>query len=691
MAAKPQFRNRLALETSPYLLQHAHNPVDWYPWGEEAFSKARAEDKPVLLSVGYAACHWCHVMERECFEDPAIAWLMNRYFVNVKVDREERPDVDQLYMTAVQLLTGQGGWPLTVFLTPDGMPFYGGTYFPPQDRYGRPGFPRVLQAVAAAWDQRREEIRKQAGELLSHISAGMEPAQATGPLRVEILERAFDALRASFDDRHGGFGGAPKFPQPALLDLLLRWEARTGRGEALAMAEASLKHMAHGGIHDHLAGGFHRYSTDAEWLVPHFEKMLYDNAQLAGVYLHAFRRTGNAFYRLVCEDTLDFLLRELRVRGGFAASLDADAADCEGGFATWTPEEVRAVLPREEANLVCAFYGVTEAGNHEGRSVLHVPVPVPEFAQRAGMEVPALEAVLARARELLLAARKQRPQPARDDKIIAAWNGLALSALAEAAAVLDRPDLGAAAEELAQFLLGKLMDGGRLFHSGIWVGKEFRRSTIPGFLDDYASVARGLVDMYGVAFNEGFLERASELADAILALFADGEGGFYNAANDAPVPTSVRPRDWGDGATPSGVSISSEVFLRLGMLLGRDDLWEAGERLLQRHASAMEEHPMAFGAMLQALDLWMGPPEEVAVIGEAGAPDTRALLQAARCGYRPNLVLVAASPEASGASILPLLRDRTSIDGRATAYYCQGGACKQPTTDAKELEELLNG
>ncbi|MGC8667363.1 MAG: thioredoxin domain-containing protein [Chthonomonadales bacterium] len=691
MAAKPQFRNRLAQETSPYLLQHAHNPVDWYPWGEEAFSRAKSEGKPILLSVGYAACHWCHVMERECFEDLAIASLMNRHFINVKVDREERPDVDQVYMTAVQLLTGQGGWPLTVFLTPDGTPFYGGTYFPPQDRYGRPGFPRVLQAVAAAWDQRRQEIQEQAGELLKHIEAAMGPPPEAGPLRPALLDEAFNALRSTFDEQYGGFGGAPKFPQPMLLDLLLRYERRARDGRALAMAEKTLQQMAMGGIHDQVAGGFHRYSTDAQWLVPHFEKMLYDNAQLASVYLNAFRVTGNGFYRTVCEDTLHFLLRDLRIGGSFAASLDADAAGVEGSFVTWTPEEVHAVLPAPEADLVCRFYGIMPQGNYEGRTVLHVAIPLPDFADQEGVDASELAATLARARGLLLSARKRRPQPARDDKIIAAWNGLALSALAGAAGVLECPEYAAAAEELAQFLLSYLVQEHRVYHTGIWVGEEFRRSPIPGFLDDYACIARGLLDMYALVFQERYAHAAMDLAEAMAALFADGEGALYNTSHDIPALPSVRPRDWGDNASPSGASVAAEVFLRLGMLFGRSDLWEVGEKLLGQYAAAMEAHPAAFGAMLQAVDLWLGPREELAVIGSIGAADTDALIRAARRGYHPNLMVVAATDEAADESPFPALRHRRSVAGRAAAYYCRNGVCSRPVTEPQELEELLNG
>ena len=691
MATKPEFRNRLAHETSPYLLQHAHNPVDWYPWGDDAFARARSENKPILLSVGYAACHWCHVMERECFQDPSIASLMNRYFVNVKVDREERPDVDQLYMTAVQLLTGQGGWPLTVFLTPQGTPFYGGTYFPPQDRYGKPGFPRVLEAVAAAWQQRRAEIEAQATDLLRHIQAMMEPPSQSGALNLGLVEGAYRALLSNYDEQFGGFRGAPKFPQPMLLDLLLRWAHRAPDSRALAMAEGTLRRMAYGGIHDHVAGGFHRYSTDAEWLVPHFEKMLYDNAQLAATYLHAFQTTGDAFYKSVCEDTLDFLLREMRAGAGFASSLDADAAGQEGVFATWTPDEVRAVLAMEEADLVCRFYGITHEGNYEGRSVLHMSVPATEFAAQQGMGAAELEATLAFARREMLAARSRRPQPQRDDKVVAAWNGLALSAFSQASWVLQRRDYRAAAEELAEFVLEHLMEHGRLFHCGIGIGTEFHRAPVPGYLDDYACVARGLLDLYEAVFDDRYARAALELGEAMLSLFADGQGGFYNTSLDVPTMPSVRPSDWGDNAVPSGASVAADVLLRLGVLMERPDLWEAGQKLLERYASAMEAHPSAFGAMLQAVDFWLGPREELAVIGPVGADETEALLRVGRSGYRPNLVIAAASDDAVDGSVCALLHRRHMVDGGATAYYCRDGACAPPVTNAQDLEELLNG
>ncbi|GIW11249.1 MAG: thioredoxin domain-containing protein [Dehalococcoidia bacterium] len=521
--------NRLQYETSPYLLQHAHNPVDWYPWGEEAFRRAREENKPVLLSIGYAACHWCHVMERESFEDEATAALMNELFINIKVDREERPDVDQVYMTAVQALTGQGGWPLTVFLTPTGEPFYGGTYFPPEDRHGLPAFRRVLRAVAEAYHTRPGEIAAAAHQITAHLREAQQLNAPPEPLQHAILDQAIRAVLPTFDQVNGGFGGAPKFPQAMTLELLLRQAARTGEVSLRAMVELTLQRMAAGGIYDQLGGGFHRYAVDAAWQVPHFEKMLYDNALLARLYLAAWLFTGEASFRRVAEETLDYVLREMAAPGGgFCSSQDADSEGEEGKYYLWTLGEILDLLGPEDGRLFAAFYGVTAEGNFEGKNILHGTGTLEEVAARSGVTPEDLQAVLARGRQRLLAAREQRVKPGRDEKVLTSWNGMLLRALAEAAAALGREDYRTAAEETATFLLETLRPQGRLL-------RTFKdgRAHVLGYLEDYAHLIDGLLALYELTFAPCWLAEAEALADAMLDLFWDESlPGFYDTARD---------------------------------------------------------------------------------------------------------------------------------------------------------------
>lgn len=678
--------NRLAGESSPYLRQHADNPVDWYPWGEEALRRARDEDRPILLSIGYSACHWCHVMERECFEDPQIARLMNDNFVNVKVDREERPDLDSLYMTAVQAMTGHGGWPLTVFLTPDGVPFYGGTYFPPEDRGGMPGFPRVLRAVAEAYRARRGEILQSAGQVRELLERQTRLRAQPRPLGAELMDQAFAELRRQFDARHGGFGRAPKFPQPMSLELLLSIFARTGAPEALAMVELTLERMAYGGIYDQLGGGFHRYAVDEAWLVPHFEKMLYDNAQLAALYLHAFQLTGRPLYRRVCEETLDYVLREMTSpEGGFYATQDADSEGEEGKYFLWTPEEISAALDEEEARIVLTYYGVRPEGNFEGRTILSIPRPPTEVARGLGISLEELEAVVARARARLLAWRERRVKPARDEKILTSWNGLMLRAFAEAAAALERDDYRQAAEANARFLLGHLRRQGRLLRSF-----KDGAARLNAYLEDYSLAIDGLLALYQCTLDPLWYREARALAETMIDLFWDPEQqAFFDTSKDHE-QLITRPRDVFDNATPSGTSVAVDVLLRLAVLSGEQRYRELAEGTLRALAEPMARMPGGFGRLLSALDFALTGAQEVAILGDPAAADTRALLAVLRHGYRPYLVLAAArGPDDPLAAEMPLLADRTLLAGRATAYVCRNYACQMPTTEPAELERQL--
>ena len=643
--------NRLAAETSPYLLQHADNPVDWYPWGEEAFARARDEDRPVLLSVGYAACHWCHVMEHESFEDDETARLMNQQFVSVKVDREERPDVDGLYMDAVVAMTGHGGWPMTVFLTPDGRPFYGGTYFPPEPRHGMPSFPQVLQAVAEAYRTRRNDLEQQADVLVEAIRQASERPPSGEPLTSGLLSAVVPALRRSFDPRDGGFGPAPKFPAASTIELLLRLHAASGDEDALGMARLTVDRMAAGGMYDLLGGGFHRYSVDAHWLVPHFEKMLYDNALLASAYLHAWVVTGADRYRQVTTETLDYVLRELRLpEGGLASAQDADTDGVEGLTFTWTPEEIEAVLGEPHADWLLPF--------EHGRSIIRGELP-PE------------------ARAMLLAERERRPQPLRDDKALAAWNGLALAALAQAGARLGRQDYVQAGVEVAEFLLGPLSDErGRLLRS-------FRAgdARIPGYLEDYANVSNGLLELSWATGDPRWLAEAHRLATLLVERFSDeARGGFYV---DAPEGDGLvaRRKEFDDHPTPAGNSMAAYVLLRLARIYGDAELEKHAVGVFRLAHSLLERAPAAVSHLLCALDLHFSPPREIAVVGES-----EELRRVALEGYRPNAVFAFS---AQPTDAVPLLAGKSLVDGQPAAYVCERFACQRPVTGPAELEALL--
>ncbi|HET7341618.1 MAG TPA: thioredoxin domain-containing protein [Methylomirabilota bacterium] len=664
--------NRLAKETSPYLLQHAHNPVDWYPWGEEAFARARAEDKPVLLSVGYSACHWCHVMERESFENPQIAGLMNAGFVSVKVDREERPDVDHIYMQAVQSMTGHGGWPMTVFLTPDGTPFYGGTYFPPQDSHGLPGFPNLLAAISDAWRSRRGEVERSGRELAASLAQSERLRRSASPLTEDILFGAFQAISAQFDEEWGGLGGAPKFPQPMIWEFVLRFWKRSRNPYAQRMVHTTLIRMARGGMYDQLGGGFARYSVDAHWLVPHFEKMLYDNAQLASLALHAWLALGDPECRRVCEETLDYVLRDMTdPAGGFYSAEDADSEGHEGKFYVWTADEIRAVLGAD-AGRALAYWGVDRGPNFEGQSILYV----------AGEPDPDAITPL---RTRLLEARARRVRPGRDDKVLAGWNGLMCRALAEAGRALGRADYVAAAVKNAEFLLDEMRRDGRLLRT--WKGG---RAHLLGYLEDHAMVAAALLDVYEATFERRWLDAARTLTDDLLRLFWDESlPGFYDTGQDHE-KLIVRPRNLFDNAVPSGSSVAIETLLRLAALTGEAAYESRATEALRPMADLMTRHPTGFGRFLCALDFHLGPRVEVAFVAPGRDGGLAPLLDEVFGRFMPNRVAAGAVGTAGGAAGIPLLESRDAVGGRPTAYVCRNYACELPATDRATLARQLD-
>ncbi len=677
--------NRLAQETSPYLLQHAHNPVDWYPWGPEALARSKAERKPIFLSIGYSACHWCHVMEHESFENAEIAALMNEHFVNVKVDREERPDLDQVYMTAVQAMTGHGGWPMSVFLTPDLEPFYGGTYFPPADARGMPGFPRVLLSVQRAWVERREEIIESAGEMTERLRAmGAIPA-GTGGLDVSLLDKAAQRLLEAFDPRHGGFGDAPKFPHPMDLRVLLRHYARTGDARSLHAARLTLDKMARGGIYDHLAGGFARYSTDARWLAPHFEKMLYDNALLTSTYLEAFQITRDPAYAATARETIDYVLgRMSHPEGGISATEDADSEGVEGKYYVWTLAEVKEILGSERAATFASVYDVTAGGNWEGHNILNLPRPLDQEAARLGRSEDELRSDLRQDRAKLLAAREKRVPPAKDTKILTSWNGLMLAALAEASRILNEERYLAAAEKMAGFLLDRMRGGdGFLLHTF-----KDGHAKLNGYLDDYANLIDGLTRLFEVSGTARWLESAVSLAGVMIEEFSDArEGGFFYTGKNHET-LIARQKDAYDNATPSGNAMAATALLRLGALTGRNDLTEAGRKTLRSVQVVLEKAPLAAGQGLIALAFDLAPPSEIAVVAGEDAEEFRQCLARINARFLPHTVVAPVAPGAAPAP-LPLLADRPAQPERTTVYLCERYACQAPVVGLEGLEAAL--
>ena len=675
--------NRLADETSPYLLQHRDNPVDWFPWGPEALERAKNEDMPIFLSIGYSACHWCHVMEHESFEDEETAAVMNALFVSIKVDREERPDLDSIYMQAVQSMTGRGGWPMSVFLTPDGRPFYGGTYYPNTARHGMPSFTDVLKAVADSYHNRRGDVVESADRIAGRLAP---PAGSPNEMLTEsILQLGTQRLGSTFDWTHGGFGGAPKFPQPMTLELLLRAYARDDDDRALQMVEFTLERMARGGIYDQLGGGFHRYSVDAQWLTPHFEKMLYDNALLSRVYLHAFQITKKRLYRLIVEETLDYVLREMTdPAGGFYSAQDADSEGVEGKFFVWTPAEIAAELGVEKAAAFAAYFDVTQAGNFEGKNILNVPEPPARAAESLGMAENDLALLIQRARKRLYQVREGRVHPGRDDKVLTAWNGLMLKSFAEAATVLKRADYLKAATANAAFLLDNLRQDGRVLRT--W---KDGRAKLPGYLEDYAMLIDGLLAVYEATFEPRWLDEARSLADAMIALFwSESDGSFYDTGSDAEA-LIVRPRDVFDNAMPCGGSAAADVLLRLASFTGDAEYSRKAINSIRTVARFMQEHPAGFGHWLGALDFYLGKVREVVLVGERGDAGFARMRDVVFSGYRPNKVVAGLDSADAAPFASPLFEARVPLGGSVTAYVCENFACRTPTTDPEELASQL--
>jgi len=722
--------NRLAHESSPYLLQHQDNPVDWYPWGPEAFARAIKEDKPVFLSIGYSACHWCHVMEHESFENKAIARLMNQWYVCIKVDREERPDLDQVYMNAVQMMTGRGGWPMSVFLTPEKKPFFAGTYWPARASRGMPGFDQVLTQVHEAWQNRRAQTVSIASQVTKHLQqpagAGGGPGDAQAALGQNLILGAVGQLQQTFDASHGGFGTAPKFPHPMDLQLLLRDWYRRRNKSALEMVRTTLNHMATGGIYDHLGGGFARYSVDARWLVPHFEKMLYDNSQLAVACLEAYQATGDKAYARVASETLDYILRDMTdPAGGFYSTEDADSAGEEGRFYTWTPAELQAVLGASAAAVFARVYGVTEAGNFEGRSILNLPKPISKQALDLNRPVDALNRELAASRAKLFAARDQRVHPAKDDKVLVAWNGLAIDALARAGAVFGQPRYVAAATKAADFLLTEMRVPGsdRLLHTWRRAGqqqssqqggpKQGGQAKLAAYLDDYTALANGLVSLYEATFDCRHIDSALGLMEVVLKHFADArQGGFYYTADDQEQLLS-RNKDFADSSLPSGNALAAISLLRLGKLTGNQRYLEVAEQTMRQAASLMRRAPGATGQMLMAVDFYLGPTYEMVLAGDPASADTRKVLADLRQRFLPNKVLAmpaktittpAEKPTESGQKGAPgkkgvagqegplvdLLVGKTAMGDSPTLYICEGFTCQQPLQGKDEIDHALD-
>jgi len=676
--------NRLIGETSPYLLQHAHNPVAWYPWGEEALAKARAEEKPIFLSIGYSACHWCHVMERESFENATIAAFMNEHFVNIKVDREERPDLDAIYMEAVVAMTNAGGWPMSVFLTPEGQPFYGGTYYPPEPRYGMPSFYQVLQAVTDAYQKRRTDVLGQAARLTSALQSTANLSGEGSDLSTTLLDTAVATLHQYFDEQDGGFGNQPKFPQPMTLDFLLTQYKRTGDLDTLYMAELTLEKMAHGGIYDQLGGGFHRYSVDAVWLVPHFEKMLYDNSQLLRTYLHAWQLTESPLYRRVVEETIDYVLREMTAPdGGFYSTQDADSEGEEGKFFVWTPAEIAAVLDPHAAAIFETYYGVSPHGNFEGHNILAITRAVTSVAERFRTTPAVVERVLAEGRRQLFAARAARIKPGRDEKILTEWNGLMIHALAECGAHLGRPDALEAATKAADLILTHLSQpDGKLFRS-----YKDGQARLNAYLEDYAAFIRGLIALYESTFDLRWLGEASRLTQLMFAQFHDAvNGGFFQTGIDHE-QLVVRRKDFVDNAIPSGNSMAAEALLRLSVLVGNADYRAEAMRILLMMQGVMSRQPTGFGRLLCALDAVLAPSQEVAIVGDPADGATQALLAQVRRPYLPHTVVALQAP--GGATLLPLLEGRGLVNGQAAAYVCEHYRCQLPVTEPAALAALL--
>ena len=687
MQERSQHTNRLIDETSPYLQQHAHNPVDWYAWSDEAFEKAKAEDKPLLVSIGYSACHWCHVMEHESFEDEATARIMNDNFVNIKVDMEERPDVDQIYMTFVQLTTGRGGWPMNVFITPDKLPFFGGTYFPPNPRYGMPSWQQILTSIAEAWSERRDELMRSATDILGELRRVGISGFSSEAISTDLLDTAYQSFVRSFDRTNGGFGGSPKFPPSMSLDFLLRYWNRTGDETALDMVKQTARKMAEGGMYDQLGGGFHRYSVDAVWLVPHFEKMLYDNAQLIRLYLHLFQICAAApgskddaeFFKRIAIQTLEYVKREmLDDSGGFYSSQDADSEGEEGKFFVWTPEEVVSVLGEDDARIFNFYYDVSDSGNFEGKNILHVSQTREAAARALRIDSGELENVLERSRKKLFEHRESRIKPFRDEKILTGWNGLMLAAFADAAAILDDEDYLSIARGNADFLVGELQKDGRLLRT--W---KDGRAKLNGYIEDYANLADGLIQTFQASGEIRYLEEARRLADLMITEFWDEEnGGFFFTSNDHE-ELIVRNKDFYDNATPSGNSAAADVLLRLSKFYGEEKYERFAGTVLRLAATQLKRYPQGFGRTLAAMEFHNARVKEIVVLGERG----NELEAVVKGTFLPNAVVAFGREPLPG---LPLTADKQILENSPTAFVCENFVCQRPVGDSKSLVKLLS-
>ncbi len=683
----PEHTNQLIHETSPYLLQHAHNPVDWHAWGPEALGKAKAENKPILLSIGYSACHWCHVMEHESFENDQIATLMNDHFVNIKVDREERPDLDHIYQAAIQMLTGQGGWPLTAFLTPDQEVFYGGTYFPPDDRHGRPGFPRVLESIAEAYHQRQDDVANSVEQIRDGLKKISTTEGSMGALTSTLLENAARGLANHVDMVHGGFGTQPKFPNPTNLEYLLRFWHATGNQNFLNLVVLTLDKMAQGGIYDQLGGGFHRYSTDTHWLVPHFEKMLYDNAQLLPLYLAMYQITQEPFYARVARETSGYIKREMsHPEGGFYATQDADSEGEEGKFFVWKKAEVDALLG-SDARLFCRYYDITDTGNWEHRNnIPRLTITMQQLAALFNREADAATASIDSAKSVLFEAREQRVKPFRDEKILTAWNGLMISGMVQAYTVLgDEEALGIVRRTIA-FLQQHMLHDGRLLRT-----YKDGQAKLDAYLDDYAFLTAGLLDTFEATFDRAYFELAETLTKTLVDEFWDEDQGAFFFTGNRHEALISRTKSAFDQAIPSGNAVATKNLLRLYHLTGRDDYLQRAERVLGLYAQQMERQPSGLGAMLNALDFYLRKPREIVLIGDPAATDTQAFIQTIRAQYMSNKIVIQLDPQHLDAHLaaLPLLRDllagKTQVEGRATVYVCHDFTCSLPITEPADL------
>ena len=685
-AEQHEFTNHLINETSPYLRQHAHNPVDWYPWGEEAFAISREQNKPVLLSIGYSACHWCHVMAHESFEDEEIARLMNYNFVNIKVDREERPDLDQIYMNAVQMMTHHGGWPMTVFLTPDAIPFYGGTYFPPQDRYNMPGFPRVLISVAEAYKDRRSDIAQTSDQLLSELRRLSATSGSEQSIEKELLDAAFVGITRGYDPVNGGFGGAPKFPPAMTLEFLLRTFVRTGNADALEMVRTTTTKMAYGGMYDQLGGGFHRYSTDAKWLVPHFEKMLYDNALLSRVYLHYYQVSQDELARETTKGILDYVIREMtNDEGGFYSTQDADSEGHEGKFFVWDIAEIKSVLGEKEANFFCAAYDITDSGNFEGENIPNIKHSLKVVAEKAGVTLDELNASLSQSKRKLFEVREQRIKPDRDEKVITAWNGLMLASFAEAGVVLDRPDYLDIARKNARFILSKLQRDGfllRTYKDGV--------AKFNAYLEDYAFLIEGLTTLFETSGEIEWLNAALSLTDRMVEEFWDEDNAGFFFTGTSHEKLIVRSKDYFDNATPSGNSVAASVLLRLGILTDSEHFRNLAVSVFREVADSIRKYPSGFGYALSGLDFLLSTPKEVAIIA-AEQSSLNTFVRAAWDRYLPNKVVASAlSGDFAAIGSVVLLQNRNLVQGKTAAYVCQNYTCKEPVTEIAAFAEQLS-